>query len=279
MTKFLIVACAVLCLLLSALTVAFTANADRITEGFKQERAARLAAEATAKDQLAQAGQERADMQQKVQELTAAIRERDAQINDLQARATALQTEKERAAAEVATIKNQIDQLTATTKVQAAVIEADRQELGKLRAESLAAARREIELGDRVNDLASQNEVLEQTARALREQLAEAQTALQTAAAGGRPGAKGQPYDPAGLKVRGSVTDVIRSDAGDEMVVLDIGTNKGVQENMRLDIIRGTTWLATVVITKADPGQSVGRLDYLGRTTKVGKGDTVLSLK
>lgn len=277
MTKFLIVACAVLCLLLSALTVSYSANADRINDSLKSERALRQAVEAEQKAVQAQAGEERAALTVQIEALNNAIKQRDASIAQLQMERTDLTSAKEKATAELAGIQNRISQLAATAETLTSINKGYRDEVGTLRTDQLAASRREIELNDRLNDLTSQNEVLEQTARALREQLAEVQLAMQNAASGVKTGAKGQPFDPSGLRVRGTLTDVIKTDAGDELGVIDIGSNKGVQENMRLNIIRGGEFLATIVITKADPGQSVGRINRMGLNKSINRGDTISS--
>lgn len=277
MTKFLIVACAVLCLLLSALTVAFSANVDRITDSFRSERALRLAAQAAGSLAEADAGEKRSEWEKETLQRDGAIRERNETISRLQGERTELVSLKERAVAEAAANRGELEQLSAANKTYAEIIKSYREEVAALRTEQLAAARQSIELGDRVNDLTSQNEVLEQTARALREQLAEVQLAMQNAASGVKAGAKGQPFDPAGLRVRGTVTDVIKTDAGDELAVIDIGTNKGLQENMRLNIVRGSEFIALLVVTKVDPGTAVGRIDKLKRAVTVNKGDTIQS--
>lgn len=277
MTKFLIVACAILCLLLSALTVAYSANAERVIDSIKSERGLRLEAEMQQRSMQAQTGQERAELKSQVEGLQNARQQLEGQIASLQAERAELMSQKERALSAAAAKDSQIAQLSATTQTDADIIKAFREELTKLRAEQLATTRQNIELSDRINDLNSQREVLDGNVRALREQLAEVQLQMQAQASGVKAGAKGQPFDPAGLKVRGTVTDVLKSPTGDELAVIDIGSNKGLQENMRLQIVRGDQFIANLIINKAEPSQAVGTIDKLHRQVTVNKGDMIMA--
>ncbi|MBX3357354.1 MAG: hypothetical protein KF745_02900 [Phycisphaeraceae bacterium] len=277
MTKFLIVASAVLCLLLAALTVAYSANADRIIGSVESERAQRQRAEASASQQIAETADVRAMMAKDLEAANNANSALKAQIEQLQSAFAAQQAEKEKAVSDATAIRAQIGQLSATTDTQAGLIRSYREEVTTLRTEQQTMSRQAIDLVDRINDLQSQREVLEQTARALREQLAEVQLAMQNVQSGNRGDTRGQPFESTGPLIRGMVTDVVQSPAGDELVVIDVGSNKGVQENMKMAIVRGSSFVANLVITKADPGQSIGRVDKVGRDVSVSRGDGVQS--
>lgn len=277
-TKVLIVFCAVFCLLLSALTVSYASNADKLAKALRDEEAARLAAEAAASTELAKLGQERATFQLQIEALNNTIRAREQTIDSLQREQTNLRTEKEEAVAAAAAIRNRIDQLVATVDNQATIIKGYRDEVSALRTEQLAANRREIELIDRINDLQSQTEVLEQTTRALREQLAEAQQALQTAMTTGGVGqARSGPFE-ATTPIRGRIREVLQHPAGGSLAVIDVGSQSGVRENMLLNITRGAQFIGTMVITKADPRQAVGRIQFVAGGQQVAENDDVLSL-
>lgn len=278
-TKVLIVFCAVFCLLLSALTVSYASNADKVAKALRDEESARLAAEAAAATELAKLGEERTSYQLQIEKLNSTILARDQVINDLQREQTTLRTAKEEAVAAAAAIRNRIDQLVATVDNQATIIKGYRDEVSALRTDQLAANRREIELVDRINDLQSQTEVLEQTARALREQLAEAQQAVQTAmSTGGSPGqARTGPFESTGPLVRGRIREVLQSPAGGNLAVIDVGSQSGVQENMLMNITRGGQFVGTMVITKADPRQAVGRIQFVSGGQQVSENDVVLS--
>ncbi len=277
-TKVLIVFCAVFCLLLSALTVSYASNADKLAKALRDEEAARLAAEAAASTELAKLGQERATFQLQIEALNNTIRAREQTIDSLQREQTNLRTEKEEAVAAAAAIRNRIDQLVATVDNQATIIKGYRDEVSALRTEQLAANRREIELIDRINDLQSQTEVLEQTTRALREQLAEAQQAVQTAMTTGGVGqARSGPFE-ATTPIRGRIREVLQHPAGGSLAVIDVGSQSGVRENMLLNITRGAQFIGTMVITKADPRQAVGRIQFVAGGQQVAENDDVLSL-
>lgn len=277
-TKILVVFCAILALLLAALTMAYAANAGAIKSSFNSERAARIAAESAAKNEVAQFAQERVSAEERSRTLQGELAARAKEVSDLQSQRTTLIADLERATAEVASIRNQIAQLGATTQTQASVITNYHQEVTALRDEMLASSKREIDLVDRINDLESAREVLEQNSRALKEQLEEAKLAMQNA---GRPGAGAsadEPRELGGPLIRARVVDVKKSPSGEDLVVISEGANRGVKANALLHIIRGgDVFLGSVVITSVEPGQSVGKLNLYGKPNSVQAGDIVLS--
>jgi len=281
-TKFLIVLCSLLAVLLAAMTITYAANADRIVDSIRSERLARAAAETEARASVSAATQEKAELEKRVASLQNTMTALESKVRDLESERATLRSDKEQAVSQAAAIRNRIDQLAATAQTQASVIEGYTRQVLSLQSEQLAGSRREIELVDRLNDLESQREVLDSTSRTLREQLTEAQLALQAATAGGTVIAKdttaGEPFEPKGLDVRARILDVFTSPAGQEMVLIDAGSNSGLRENMKLTIAReGGTFLANVIITKVDPRQAVGRIDKLGRSVDVRKGDMAFS--
>ncbi len=276
-TKILIVFCAILSLLLAALSMAYSANADAVRSSFKSEEAAKIAAQAYVKAQESQWTTERANIEKDLAAANQAAVDREKAVVQLQTERSQLRTELEQAKASLQGVQNRIDQLAATTETQAGLNRAYRDEVTKLRTDLLEASRREIELTDRINDLDSAREVLEQTARALKEQLAEAQLALQSAKEGNVPGAVGLPTVPLVL-VRGRVTEVFKSPASEEMVVIDVGSNSGLKENMRLNITRAGSFLAYITLVKVEPQKSVGRVTlHKDPSTEVKPEDIVLS--
>jgi hypothetical protein len=276
-TKILAVFCAILCLVLAALTMAFAANADAIRRSHKSIDSARIAAESASKNEVAQFAQERVTSEERFRALQAELAARSKEVSDLQSQRTTLLADLERAQAESASIKNQIAQLGATTQTQASVITNYHQEVTSLRDELLSSSKREIDLVDRINDLESAREVLEQNSRALKEQLEEAKLAVQNA---GRPGGgtADEPRELAGPLIRARVVDVKKSPSGEDLVVISEGANRGVKENALLHIVRGgDTFVGSVVITSVEPGQAVGKLNLYGKQITVQAGDMVLS--
>lgn len=280
-TKILVVFAAVLCVLLAALTMAYSANADAIVRANRSEVDRRIAAEtqsradvAAAKDELAAASQRNADLANQVAGL-------EGQIRQLQGERAALTSERRSAELARDAIVNQVDQLTATNKTQAVLIENYRNEVTKLRDQELSFRRREIELNDQLSDLQSQREVLEGSVRALQEQLAEARRQIEaggTATASSASGSS-QPFTPT-FSVSGRVT-AVRTDAatGRPVATINIGSTNNVRENMKLAIVRGERFIANLVVTKTDLGWSTGFVDYLSQQgVTVQEGDVVRSL-
>lgn len=278
-TKILVVFCAILCLVLAALTMAFAANADAIKRDHASLSAAKVAAETAAKNDLAQYAQERVTHRSEMDKLQNQLSQLNSQLAALQSDRTTLRAAADQAAAEAASIRGQISQLSATTQTQAAVITNYHGEVTGLRQELLAATKREIELVDRINDLESAREVLEQNSRALKEQLEEAKLAMQSAGRAGGETTGDEPREAPGPLIRARVLDIVKSPAGEDLVVISEGANRGVRPNTLMHIVRGSdTFIGSITITAVEPGQSVGRLNLYGRAgVQVQRDDTVLS--
>lgn len=281
-TKILIVFCAVLSLLLAALTMAYAANANVLRTSIKAEQNLKQAALADASQQVSQAGLLNADQGKTIVSLNDMIASKEKDIANLNAERTQLRTDVQRAQADADRSASQIAQLNATTQTQAALIKNYRDEVTTLREGSLAGERRSIELLDKINDLSSQREVLEQNARALKEQLEELKlanaTLAQNAASGGVTNMAAKTMAPRELPgpiVRARVSEIFKSPAGDDMVVISEGSNRGLKENVLMNISHGDTFVATIVLTRVDPTKAVGRVTFKPGTLSVD--DTVLS--
>lgn len=278
-TKILIVFCAILSLILAALTMAFATNASAIRKSVGDEQARRIAAETAVASNAQQWAQEKlgwADVRSGLEQSEAAARN---DVSKLQAERTDLRARLEASQADAAAIRNQIAQLGATTDTQAALIKAYRDEVTGLREAMLTGSKKEIELVDRINDLESAREVLEQSARALKEQLEELKLVNQGLQQNGGMAASSiatsAPRELPGPLVRARIVETFRSPAGEEMVVLDEGSNRGIKENIAMNVTRGDQFVAGIVITTVEPGRSVGRVT-LGKMA-VSRDDVVLS--
>ncbi|MBY0262194.1 MAG: hypothetical protein K2Q20_07600, partial [Phycisphaerales bacterium] len=262
-TKFLIVFVAIMGLIVSALTMAFAANANAIRSSFSEERTRRTQSDANYNAQVQQYAQEKATAGERAKAVEAALNESKSVIATLQAERTDLRSKLESAQADAASIRNQISQLGATTDTQAGLIKAYRDEAGSLREDLFASRKKEVELLDRVNDLESAREVLEQNARALKEQLEETRAQLQTAQASGSAGATATTTAAAGMIarelpgpiVRARVTESFRSPAGDTMVVIDQGANRGLKQDVQMSIARGEQFVANIVLVTVEPNR------------------------
>ena len=277
LTKVFIVFAAVLSLVLAALTMAYSVNADAIVS--KYSDALQKAATAEAKQQAATA--EYADA---AAVATQQIHGLQIMLSDIAARNASLVTENASLTASVQAernradaVENQIGDSLETTKAQAEVIDSLRQELSSLRESELGLRRASLELEDRVNDLASQNDVFNATIRALREQLASAQRAAELAM-GGVSGAEGSPYEASGPVIRGRVTQVsVDPASGQPLIEVDIGSNDRVSENMQLHVGRGQNFVATLVVVRTDLQSAVARVSLTNAGSSIQPGDLVVS--
>lgn len=282
-TKVLVVFCAILSLVLAALTMAYASNAGRIRAAFDSEREQKLAYKARAESDIAGAAVKEAELQKQMATLQTQLDNERKLVNTLQSAQTELRAQVEQAKADAIAIRNQISQLGATASAQQGLIGNYREEVTKLREDLVKASKREIELVDRINDLSSQREVLEQNARALKEQLEEIKLNMQTAG-GGVSGVglsavrAAEPQELIGPLVRARVLEVSTVATGD-LIVISEGSNRGLRENALMHIVRGDSqFIGSVVLTKVEPDKAVGRVNLYGRTgVQVQRDDVVLS--
>lgn len=274
-TKILVVFAAVLAVLLSALTVAFTYNAAMIVQENQRmsQQVASLSADIKARDGAFALARQEWD-----QERASLVSQKSA----LEADRTNAKSEAARLLADVkdgqtrsASLRSQIEQMSATQKTLALLIESYRSELTNLRDGQLRNAERETELADRINDLTGQLQVAQDNNRALQEQLAELQTAMsQDGAIAAAPGAS--PRTTSVLEAR--VTRVTPdSGSGNTFAEIDAGSNDRIRTGMELNIVRDGRFLAKFVVTRVDLQKAIGRIDTLNRSVKIRSGDTVIS--
>ena len=278
-TKFLVLAAAVLSVLLAALTIAYASNASRIVAEYNDEGARRVAAEARLATAALQQGEAQVRLQAEVQQLSQSLAERDAEIARLRTQAATLQAD--RLAAETARqgIEGEISRLGETARTQATLISNYRDEVVGLRRNELSFRQRDIEQGDRISDLESQREVLEQTVRALQEQLAEIRLTMETQAQGGTTaGRANEPFVSAGPRITGRVEEVSSDRAtGATLAKISVGTSDQVRENMKFAVVRDNQFIANLVVVSTDLRFSIGRVDTLGQNVNIQPGDRILS--
>lgn len=285
-TKILVVFAAVLCLLLSALTIAYVGNNTALAQSVKNLQAQATANSVMAQNEIQQAAQERNAQAERLNTINSELDAAKANIINLQKEKSDLVEAKKAAEQRAESGQAERAQLAASAETQASLIKVYREEVTTLREALLSAQKREIELVDRVNELDSSREVLEQNSRALKEQLEESKLKLtqaqQAAVGGGSASAarvvEAMPRELVGTVLRARVDEVFRSPAGDMMVVISEGSNRGLRENTLMHIIRGTDeFVGSLVITTVEPGRSVGKLNTYGRGNTVQVNDTVLS--
>lgn len=275
-TKILIVAASVLCVLLAALTMAYAVNADRIVADLNRERDLKTAAVAAQINDVATAREESSRKGQELDSLNIKIAEHVTNIRRLEGERADLMTNIRKAEADRDSIASKIDQMAATTNTQAKLVDTLIAEVTKLRDNELAYRREAIQLTDRINDLDSQRAGLEQSVRALQEQMTELRYALQNASAGVTAGTSG-PRPPT-VAANGRITQTMADNTRGVMLAqIDLGTNDQIRENTLLYIIRPPNeYVGQLVIERADLKTAVGRINLQGRTgVQVRTGDTV----
>ncbi|MCH7960986.1 MAG: hypothetical protein IIC49_01495 [Planctomycetes bacterium] len=275
LTKMLVLFVAVLSLLLSALTMAFAVNVDRIRTDYQNERDRRITSETDAEAAISQASQ---DKQRLVSEMAAVQSERDllkARLNDLEAQNGLLIVEKRRAEDLLASLGAKIGGLGESVRTLTAQNAAYREEVLSLRQAEYGYRTREISLEDRINELEASEEVLQQDRRALLEQIAELQDVIASAESGTEPGA-GPVIGP---PIQGRVVEIkTETETGRIYARINVGTNDKVQERMRFSVLRDRTeFVGYLTITKADLQWAIGQFDDLDVGKKIQNGDLVLS--
>ena len=275
LTKMLVLFVAVLSLLLSALTMAFAVNVDRIRADYQNERDRRMTAETDAEAAISQASQ---DKQRLVSEMAAVQSDRDllkARLNDFEAQNGQLLVDKRRAEDSLASLGAKIGGLGESVRTLTAQNAAYREEVLSLRTAEYGYRTREISLEDRINELEASEEVLQQDRRALIEQIAELQDVIASAESGTEPGV-GPVIGP---PIQGRVVEIeTETETGRVYARINVGTNDKVQEHMRFSVLRDRTqFVGYLTITKADLQWAIGHFDDLDVGKKIKNGDLVLS--
>lgn len=280
-TKILIVIAAVLSVLLSGLTIAYTSNASTLRNvvSLSESKANQASAQAAAVT-AASAG-ERESLQQKITELETARLQAVNSLSELQGENAKLLAEVNRLTQASVTHSAQIDQFTAVVQTYAGLNKAQSDELNQLREKELDYARKEIELSDRINDLMGELEVQRETGRSLQEQLVEARATLDRAQTGGAP-ALGVTDTAQGLlrappQFLSQILSVREDGSGNTLASIPAGSNSGLRERMKLNIVRGGSFVALLILDRVDLNESVGRIDFLGRKGQISvqEGDIV----
>ena len=279
-TKILIVFGAILTILLSALTISFTASQSKIADDYKNITASRD--RAVKEVQIAQA-----EASEKRSALALAKDAAEAGKSDLETRVRNLQQElaqeiAKRKEAELSSdaTKNQIAGLGESAKVNSTLIKSLTDEIGSLRKAQVESSKRETDLVDRLNDIESQKQVAEQTVRALQEQLSEARLALEQSksnASGTSSGIAAAAVEAIGPRVSARIVKLDKFPSGEDLAEINLGSAAGLKENQKLNIVRGDRFIAALVLTRVDAQRSVGRIDRLGTKNDPQVEDMVLN--
>ena len=273
-TKILVVLATIMSILLAAMSVAYTANADRVRTAYESMKTRENAQVQTLSAKSAAEGTARQRLEEHTTELNDELARVNREMLALQQDNARFMADAEAAKAEAVAVLAKIDQLAATVATQSQLIASYRSEVTTLRDNELRYSRREIDLADRINELTGQLEVAQETNRALQERLAEAQFNA------GRPAgtATGTRSAAAG-PVRAQITELRQDPAsGSTLASIDAGSNDRLREDMELSIVRGSEFIGKLTLQTVDLNEAVGRVDLLGnRQATVRPGDIVVT--
>jgi uncharacterized protein YhaN len=266
-TKFLVILASVLAVLLAGLTIAYTANADRVVSENKSMREQVAAAQAAQARAEASAGADKTAQSDQLKALQDQLQAAQSNERSALANATRLEQQVKELRLEQQSYQNRIDEFLALSQQDISLREAQQQEIRDLRSEVNAQARRIIDLIDRNSDLVSQLENSQNTVRALTEQI----ELQRRGGAGGTDSIAALP-DTFRARVVGVVTD----DDGAVFVEINAGRSDRIAEGMELTVTRDGGWVAKIEIERVELNSAVGRVTLTGSRGQVQDDDMII---
>lgn len=274
LTKLLVVLAAVLSVLLSGLTIAYTSNAEALRSAIDRSQARAVAAETDARESIRREAAARDNLERQIESIQTTLAESRSAVNDLETSNARLLAENKRLTIAEQNYQTSIDDYAARVDQSNEVLNGFRQELVTLRQRELSLQRRELELTDRLADLESEIEAKDGTLRALREQIVDLE---QTLAGGPARGGEQRGVVAAPRSFQARVLQVQRDANNDLLVSIDAGTNDRLENKMKLNIVRSGRFLGTITLERVDLNEAVGRVTL--RATgdpAISSGDLVL---
>ena len=280
LTKVFVLFAAVLSILMAALAISFSVNADRILADYDKQLERAQSADNSLAAYKAVNAQEKSTLEEDIARLQDELASRDSGLRRLEASNSELRIGLRQAESERVSITSKIAQLGVTTETQATIISEYKDELSRLRKDELSYRDEKIDLEKQLGDLESQVIVYEQVKRALQEQLAEVRRLVDN------PGStatvafsSNAASEIAGPPISGRV-DEVRTDpnTGDLLVKINLGTNDRISNNSRMYVHRGNaTYLGELVVFRVDMNHAVARVAYTAPGQNIREGDSVLS--
>ena len=280
LTKVFVLFAAVLSIILAALAISFSVNADRILADYDKEMARAQGAEISLNAQSAAWSQAKSTLSEELNDLQDELASRAADTRRLEASNSELRIGLRQAQSERVSITSKIAQLGVTTETQANIISEYKDELSRLRLDELNYRDEKIDLEKQLGDLESQVIVYEQVKRSLQEQLEEVRHLVNN------PGStstvafnSNSATEIAGAPISGQI-DEVRTDpnTGDLLVKINLGANDRVANNSRMYVQRSnTTYLGELVVFRVDMNHAVARVAYIVPGQSIRQGDQVVS--
>lgn len=283
LTKVFVLFAAVLSIMMAALAISYSVNADRVIRDYRDAVARADGAVSALQAQGAANSLQTAAMKKDLDASQDELASRDADTRRLEASNSELRISLRQAEAARESISSKIAQLGVAVETQAKIIDEYKNRITRLTEAELNYRDEKIDLEKTLSDLESQVIVYEQNTRALKEQIEELRGMVNTTSVAGTSNTGYQvPTEIAGAPIQGSI-DEVRTDpaSGETLVQINLGTNDRIRENSQLYIHRSngstSTYLGDLVIVSVDLNHAVGRISYQVPSQSVRTGDRVLS--
>ncbi len=280
LTKFLVIIAALLSVLLSGLTIAYSANTTSVLEQIRSERDKANALQATSAEALSAQARERESLEQERSALQTALTQLRQSLVEIQGDNAKLLTDNKELQLGQTRYNTQIDKMLALIDSFQKQDTARTAEVEDLRKKYLSMTQKEIEYLDRINDLTGQLEVSQESNRALQEQIAEIRQEADAARQGVSVTSASQSYKLAPKGFRARISSVQRDATGSLFVGIDAGSSDSLETQMKLSAIdiNGRGYLATIVLDRVDINEAVGRITLTGLNAReVQVGDLVFA--
>lgn len=275
-TKILIVFAALFAVLLAALAMAFSYNAQTIRESVNAERAEKAAAMSNLNVSQTAWQTELATAKTNAEQAIAASTAMRNELASLMNERSKLQADLKAAQLEAASAGNESKGKDARLQTVTEMAKALNDENAKLRADHVRMAKEQTETLVRLSELESQNQVATQNVRSLQEQMADMVAAQNKSAA--KPGDTRSGVEvTTGPLVTARVTKTAKAPSGDELAFITAGSAAGLKVGQSLNVVRGNKFIGKVVLQHVDLNEASGRIDTLGTANAVMADDTVLS--
>lgn len=269
LTKAFVVVVAVLSILLVALVVPFVAKTQNYQEVARQTQTQLASAEQRNRSLQAELTAAQSKESERVIGLNNQVSELTGSIQQLQTQLADEQIKSRKAAADLAQRDADIASLAASAKQQTQLLDAVSQELNSNRSDLVKQQSQVIELVDRNNELNAQLAGLTRQVQRFQEASVVSQEELDALkqAIGTLPRdvqVKLRPGQGTGAivpttPITGKVSEV-RSAGGVTLAEINVGKNDKVQEGMEFTILRGDSYLATLVVEQVDASRAAGRI-------------------
>ncbi len=285
LTKVFIVLVAILSVLLGTLTVTFVANTENYRQQLEDALTFKAAAEQTARLRQNELSAAQSNDSERIALLKGQAENLITQLNQLTQELAESKARAQNESAKLSKFEADWSRLTAANQQHAQITKELQSELRERREQMVDQQTRSIQLADRNNELEGQLAALTRQVRRVHEKMTNLQdenTQLTSKLAQLPPQWQTRllseqtvaaPFVPE-TPIRGQVTRIEQLE-GEIFVQIDVGSNDGVQSNMKFLVHRGSQFLGTLVITNADAQNSAGRIQLLQGTVAVG--DSVLT--